>query len=80
MPPNSTIILHPQPRRDDEPIAFGLPEAARLLSLSVPFLRRELARGKLKPLRFGRRVLIKKDELDRYVRSGEQAAAVAGLE
>lgn len=61
--------------RDQESItptrlAFGLREAAEALNVSVPFLRLEVTRGRLRVARLGRRVVIAVSELERYLAAG----------
>jgi excisionase family DNA binding protein len=48
-------------------LIVSLEYAAWRLSVSPSFLRLEIARGNLRPVRLGRRVLISEAELDRYV-------------
>lgn len=55
--------------------AFSLAELSESLGLSVGFLRLELARGHLRAARFGRRVVIMKPELDRYIAASSGEAA-----
>jgi excisionase family DNA binding protein len=50
--------------------AYSIDEIAELTTLSKPFLRLEIKRGKLKVKRFGRRVLVLKDDLDSYLALG----------
>jgi excisionase family DNA binding protein len=50
--------------------AFSVEEVAKQTSLSKPFLRLEIRRGRLKAKRFGRRVLILKDDLEAYLENG----------
>lgn len=47
--------------------ARSIAETARQLGVSMGFLRLEIARGKLRPTRLGRRVLILDQELRRYL-------------
>lgn len=47
--------------------AYSVPELARLYPVSVGFLRGEIRRGALRVKRFGRRVLVIREEWDRYV-------------
>jgi len=51
----------------DSITAFSVTEIAKRLSVSPGFIRLEIARGALRPLRLGRRVLISHAELERYV-------------
>lgn len=48
-------------------IAFSIEEIAEQTTLSKAFLRLEIKRGKLKVKRFGRRVLVLKDDLQKYL-------------
>jgi excisionase family DNA binding protein len=51
----------------DDRLAFSVVEAARLLGVSPGLLRLEITRGKLKPQRVGRRVVLSRKELDSYL-------------
>lgn len=53
-------------------LAFGLREAAATLGVSQAFLRIEVRRGRLRPVRLGRRVLVSTAELQRYLEQGMQ--------
>ena len=48
-------------------LAWSLNECAAALGVSVPFLRLEIARKRLRPTRLGRRVLVTRAELERYI-------------
>jgi excisionase family DNA binding protein len=48
--------------------AYSVQELARLYPLSLGFLRGEIRAGKLRVRRFGRRVVILKEDWERYVR------------
>jgi excisionase family DNA binding protein len=48
-------------------MAYSIEEVAALLGVSRGHLRNENARGKLRFTRSGRRVLISRTELDRYL-------------
>jgi len=48
-------------------LTFSLIESSRLLGVSVGFLRLEIGRKRLRPTRLGRRVLIRSEELMRYL-------------
>lgn len=50
--------------------AFSIEQISELTTLSKPFLRLEIKRGKLKAKRFGRRVLVLKSDLDSYLAIG----------
>jgi hypothetical protein len=52
-----------------EPRAKSLPELAESYGLSLQFLRNEMRSGALKITRFGRRVLVLKEDWDEYVKS-----------
>jgi hypothetical protein len=51
--------------------AYSVPELTRLYPLSLGFLRGEIRLGKLRVRRFGRRVLILKEDWDSYVTRGD---------
>jgi excisionase family DNA binding protein len=55
-----------RPRAVDK-IAYGIPELAAAWGVSEGFLRLEIRRGKLNFFRAGRRLLIPKEDLDRYM-------------
>jgi excisionase family DNA binding protein len=48
-------------------LAFSLEAAAAQLSVSPSFLRLEIARGRIQPVRLGRRILISSYEIERYL-------------
>lgn len=48
-----------------------LKEAANYTGFSVSHLRRRIASGKIKAVRFGHRVRVSRGELDDYLRAGE---------
>jgi len=50
-----------------EPLVISLEDAAWRLSVSPSFLRLEISRGGIRPVRLGRRVLISAAEIERYV-------------
>lgn len=52
--------------------AYSIKEVAEVSSLSVPFVRLEIKRGKLRSGKFGRRVLITAENLTRYLNEGEK--------
>ncbi len=55
----------------DERLLLSLGEAARALGLSQGFLRLEIQRKLLRAARCGRRVMISREELDRYLRKAQ---------
>jgi excisionase family DNA binding protein len=54
------------------PRAYSIPQMAEQLGVSAGLLRLEIARGKLRPTRLGRRVLITDDEASRYLKEQTQ--------
>jgi hypothetical protein len=48
-------------------MAFSIKELALAYGVSSGFLRLEIARGKLRPARLGRRVVISRNEAERYL-------------
>jgi excisionase family DNA binding protein len=61
-------------------ITWSLTEIARATGLSVNFLRYEVRRGNLEVRRFGRRVLVRNDELDRYLDTGSRGSKSPAVE
>ncbi len=55
-------------------IAYSVEETAERTSLSKAFLRLEIKRGKLKVKRFGRRVLIRDEDLREYIENGSDGS------
>jgi excisionase family DNA binding protein len=55
-------------------LAAGLPVWAEEIGVSLGFLRLEISRGKLQVTRLGRRVLVTKREIDRYLAENSQDA------
>ncbi len=47
--------------------AYSVQELARLYPLSLGFLRGEIRQGKLRVRRFGRRVLVLREDWDDYI-------------
>lgn len=61
----------PSTRTVTDKRAYSVPELSRLYSLSSGFLRGEIRRGVLRVRRFGRRVLVLKEDWDAYVQQAE---------
>lgn len=55
----------------ETPLAIKIKDAARLLSCSQITIRRLIERGKLKPMRISRHVLIPRDQLLKLVEVGQ---------
>jgi len=53
-------------------LAWGLSEVSKCTGLSVPFLRAEVRAGRLPVRRFGRRVLVRDEDLKDYLARGSQ--------
>jgi excisionase family DNA binding protein len=53
--------------RPREPLAYSVKEALDLMPLGRTRLYREIADGRIKVLRSGRRVMIRREELVRYL-------------
>ena len=53
-------------------LTLSLDEVATQLGVSVGFLRLEIGRRKLRPIRLGRRVLIHREEISRYLAQGSR--------
>lgn len=53
-------------------LAWSLREAAEALGVSERFLRNEIRRGRLGAIKRGRRVLIRAETLDRYLRDDSE--------
>jgi len=64
------LDIHSCPR-EEERLAYSIPELARKLGVSPAFLRLEAARQKLILTRLGRRALVRAEEVERYLRAGE---------
>jgi excisionase family DNA binding protein len=54
-------------------LAWSLREAAEALGVSERFLRNEIRRGKLGAIKRGRRVLVRAETLDRYLRDDSES-------
>lgn len=50
--------------------AFSVDEISQMTTLSKPYLRLRIKDGTLKATRFGRRVLVLKDDLDAFLKKG----------
>lgn len=60
--------------------SFTIVEVASATGLSVPFVRKELSAGHITGKKFGRRILILKEELTRYLEAGSTGTGGNGLE
>jgi|ERR1044072_3296485 excisionase family DNA binding protein len=58
-------------------IAWGLYEIAKATGLSLAFLRNEVRAGRLPVRRFGRRVLVRNEDLESYLEQGGPHIAAA---
>ncbi len=58
-----------------EKIAYSVDEIAAMTTLSKAFLRGEIRAGRLNATKFGRRVLIMKDDLTAYLEKGSTGRA-----
>lgn len=56
-----------------ETLAVGVADLAKALGVSPEFIRLEIRRGRIRPARLGRRVVIPKAEVDRYLLAGTDA-------
>lgn len=63
------VVTH----REEDQLVLSLQAAAQKLSVSVSFLRLEIARDRIRPVRLGRRVLIRGAEIERYITEHEKA-------
>ncbi|MEO6589345.1 MAG: helix-turn-helix domain-containing protein [Pyrinomonadaceae bacterium] len=52
----------------NDKLAFSVAEVAEQTTLSKAYLRNEIRDGNLKVKRFGRRVLVLRDDLENYLR------------
>jgi excisionase family DNA binding protein len=58
----------------DSKLGWTLEELARSLSVSVPFLRLEIKRGRLRAAHLGRRVVLLDEEVRRYLAEASERA------
>jgi excisionase family DNA binding protein len=56
-----------QENRSNSKLGWTLEELSESLSVSVPFLRLEIKRGKLRAAHLGRRVVLLDSEVQRYL-------------
>lgn len=57
-------------RRSNDPLVFTIPETAKRLKVSLRLVEREIAEGKIKVARLGkRRMLVPAFEIERYIRA-----------
>jgi excisionase family DNA binding protein len=59
--------MEKQSTNSKERLAAGIPVWAEQLDVSPGFLRLEVSRGRLRVMRLGRRVLVTKAEIERYL-------------
>ncbi len=76
----SEVEVSSQTRSGNQPETFRSPklgwtldELSRSLSVSVPFLRLEVKRGRLKAAHLGRRVVVLDTEVRRYLAEASEA-------
>jgi excisionase family DNA binding protein len=62
-------------RRSTPKLGWTLDELARSLGVSVPFLRLEVKRGRLRAAHLGRRVVLLDTEVRRYLAEASDRAA-----
>ena len=60
-------------QKQDNRLTYGINELAVALGVNSGTVRLEIARNRLKATRFGRRVLVRVSELERYLAQGEHA-------
>jgi excisionase family DNA binding protein len=58
-------------------IAYSVEEISEQTTLSKAFLRLEIKRGKLKISRFGRRVIVRDEDLREYLATGSGGGQVS---
>ena len=58
------------PSNSFAPLAYAVPEAAKVLGVSQAFVWQRVAKGDIKATRLGRRTLIPRAELERVVAEG----------
>ncbi len=58
-------------------LAWGLSQISESTGLSVPFLRAEVRAGRLPVRRFGRRVLVRDEDLKDYLAKGSERESKA---
>jgi hypothetical protein len=56
-------------------LAWSIRDFAHAIGVSTGLLRLEIARGRLRPARIGRRLVISRVEGERYLKAGEGATA-----
>lgn len=61
-------------------IAYSIEEMAAQTSLSKAFIRLEIKRGKLRATKFGRRVLIRYEDMSEYISNGSDGGGQMELE
>lgn len=73
----SGVQVSSQPKAPETPstpkLGWTLTELAKSLSVSVPFLRLELKRGRLRSAHLGRRVVVLDTEVRRYLAQASDA-------
>jgi excisionase family DNA binding protein len=58
-------------------LGWTLEQLAGSLGVSVPFLRLEIKRGRLRAVHLGRRIVVLDDELRKYLADADDLAATA---
>ena len=65
--------LHSKQKLTSDRLAYGLREIANMLGVSPSFMRLEVSRGKLGVFRLGKRTLVSREVLDRYLAEHQNA-------
>jgi excisionase family DNA binding protein len=68
-------IMDDERKSKNQKLGWTFEELANSLSVSVPFLRLEVKRGRLKAAHLGRRVVLLDKEVQRYLAEGSDRAA-----
>jgi len=62
-------------RGSSERLSFGVTEVAAALGVSPGFVRAELTNGNLRAVRLGRRIVVKRSEVERYLEAAPAKTA-----
>ena len=54
-------------QENHEQLAYGIPAAARMMGMSAEWLWKRVRAGEITPIRIGRRVLLERREIERYL-------------
>jgi excisionase family DNA binding protein len=73
------VTLFSRENEDMTRLAYGVQELAQRLGVSPSFIRLEIQRGRLNSVHAGRRLLVMRTEIERYLSAGNAGESQSAL-